>query len=251
MAKQRYKRIQAGRLVREVLWTPTFPSDTPKQRAEKSRHSNAARKAVNQRCAWQKLRMMLAANFDGADIHVVLTYADEYLPRNALEARARMKKFIILLRKQYRAMGRELRYIYNTEHIHDGRMHHHLVINHIDGGDEVIRSLWRLGTNIHIGELDEYGYTALAQYLTKEARAGSLSVGARSWVPSLNLKKPDSPPAEWVPENVRLQPPANAYILDREERENEFGRFQFVEYMLPEPPKQQAVRPRHRKKKKE
>lgn len=251
MAKQRYKKIKAGRLVREVLWTASFPSDTPKQRAEKTKLTTAARKAVNVKCAWKKLMLILAENFGGEDFHVVLTYDDAHLPSSEAEAVKVIRKFIVQLRQCYRSQGQELFYIYKTEHLHDGRLHHHLIVNSIGKDEERICSLWEHGSNIDFSQIDEFGYAALAQYFTKEAKDGILRVGARSWVPSLNLKKPNVQPTEWVPDSVRLQPPSNAHILEREEKENEFGRFQFIEYLLPKPPKQTQSRPRKPRKKRE
>ena len=249
MAKQRYKRIQGGRLVREVLWTPTFPSDTPKQREAKTKISSAARKKINQRCAWQKLMMQLAANFSPADLHVVLTYDDEHLPETAAEARKCMKKFLTALRKSRKSKGEELLYIYNMENRHGNkRIHHHLVINGTGEDYELIRALWPYGTDLSFERIDAYGYTGLAQYLTKEAREDGLPVGARSWVPSLNLKKPEIAPTEWVPDSMRLDPPPNAYILERESQTNEFGRFEYIEYLLPELPLHQKTRPRRKAK---
>lgn len=249
MAKQRYKRIQGGRLVREVLWTPTFPSDTPKQREAKTKISSAARKKINQRYAWQKLKMQLAANFSPSDLHIVLTYDDEHLPADATSARKCIKKFFAALRKHRKARNQELYYIYNMENRHgDKRLHHHLVINGSGEDYDLIRSLWIYGTDLNFERIDAYGYAGLAQYLTKEARDEGLPVGARSWVPSLNLKKPEVSLTEWVPDSMRLDPPPNAYILEREGMENEFGRFEYIEYLLPEPPVHQKARPRLKKK---
>lgn len=243
MSKQRYKRIQAGRLVREVLWTPVYPSDKPAQRAAKSRCTSAARRRVNLRCAWQKLMMSLAANFGERDLHVVLTYDDEHLPSDAAGARKIVRRFISQLRAHRAARGDELRYVYNVEGRHgDRRLHHHMVLNAAGRDLEAIKSLWACG-DVHIERIDAYGYAQLAQYLTKEAREDGAPVGARSWIPSKNLRKPESPPAEWVPEGVQLSPPANAHILEREAQENEFGRYQYVMYLLPELPLDRKARP--------
>jgi len=246
MAKQRYKRVQAGRLVREALWTPVFPYDTPAQRAAKSRVSSAARKKINQRLAWKKLMLLLAANFTGRDLHVVLTYDDDHLPANAAAARKFIKRFLAALRQHRRAKGEELLYIYNIEGRHgSGRLHHHIVLK--AGDKDVLQKLWPYGLVLPPHRIDRYGYSGLAQYLTKEAREESAPVGARSWVGSLNLQKPAEAPTEWVPDSIRLEPPTNAYILERDEQSNEFGRFQYVEYLLPDPPLGRRVRPPQRK----
>lgn len=249
MAKQRLKRIQAGQLVRECLYTATFPHDSQKTRAEKAKFSSAARQALNDRYSYQKLKMMLAANFSYRDIFITLTYDDAHLPANVIVARKNLKKFFAALRTHRRARGQDLKYIYCTETLHDnGRIHHHLVINGTGDDYELIRSLWIWGTNLDFSQLETWGYDDLAKYMTKEPhKYGRNCVGERSWISSRNLAKPDVSPTEWVGADVRLEPPINAHVLYTNAFQNEWGTFHYIEYLLPRPPKQQHVRPKKRK----
>lgn len=249
MPKQRLKRIQGGRLVRQVLWSATFPSDTPKARTEKARYTTMARQAINDRTAWEKLKMILAANFDYQDLMVTLTYDDNHLPPNTIEARKLFKKFIGQLRTYRRCRGQDLRYVYVTESVHgDGRIHHHMVVNGTGQDYDVIRSLWVYGENLEFSRIESWGYKELAIYLTKEpCKYGRNCVGERMWAASKGLKKPRPEPAEWVSENVRLDPPVNAYVLDSRTIRNEWGQFCYLEYLLPLEPKQQRARPKTRK----
>lgn len=250
MAKQRLKRVQAGRLVREALWTPSFPADTPKARAEKAKCSSAARQRINDRYSWQKLKTVLATNFTGTDLVLTLTYDDDHLPPNREAAKKMVRKFLAQLRTYRGARESELLYVYCTEDKHgDARVHHHVVINGTGNDYDIIRSLWVHGVNLLIEPIDVYGYEELAKYLTKEPREyGHTDVGARTWTPSLNLRKPEAPPAEWVPGNVKLVPPVNAHVLSSESFENSWGSFAYIEYMLPATPKAVRARPRRRKK---
>jgi len=250
MGKQRLKRIQAGRLVREVLWSAAYQSDPPKVRAAKMKCSSAARQKINDRYSWQKLKMTLAANFSYTDLVVTLTYSDGHLPRNREEARKILKRFLTQLRDYRRCRGKDLLYVYCIEDKHDeGRLHHHLVINGTSQDYDLIRSLWTWGTDIDIQPLEIWGYEELAKYMTKEPREyGRVDLGARTWVPSVNLRKPESPPAEWVPDSVRLEPPANAHVLYKDQQDNEWSRFAYIEYLLPELPIGQRTRPRKSKK---
>lgn len=249
MAKQKLKRVQSGRLVREVLWTPAFPTDTPKARAEKMKCSSAARQKINDRYSWQKLKTVLACNFAASDIVATLTYDDDHLPKNREAARKLLKKFLSQVRSYRKARGQTLSYVYCTEDKHgDGRLHHHVVINGTGDDYELIRSLWTFGTNLRFEPIDIYGYEELAKYLTKEPRQfGHTDVGARTWTPSLNLKK-SKIRGEWVEGNVRLVPPANAGKVQTESFENSWGSFSYIEYMLPPEPKQTKTRPRKLKK---
>ena len=248
--KQRFKRVQAGRLVREVLWTPAFPGDSAKTRAEKSRYSSEARRKINDRYSWQKLKALLAANFTDKDLVLTLTYDDAHLPESHKQARGKLKQFFAVLREHRRQNQQpDLKYIYCTENKHgDGRFHHHVVINAAGEDYAGLRRLWTYGQNLHFERVDIYGYEELAKYLTKEAREfGHPSVGARSWVASRGLRKPEVLPSEWVPGNVRLSPPAGAHIVCTEAFENSWGRFSYVEYLLPLPPKEVRTRPRKAK----
>ncbi len=235
MAKQRMKCIRAGRLVRECIWTASFPSDPAKVRAEKQKFSSAARQRLNDKASWEKLKMLLAATFDARDLVITLGYDDVHLPRNRDEARKRIKAFLVALRTERKKQGRELAYVYNIEQFHgNGRFHHMIVINGTGQDYAMVRRLWANGTDIDFDRIDTWGYEELAKYMTKEAREfGRGHVGDRTWVCSRNCKKPEISPTEWVSGDVRLEPPVNAHVLRRESIQNEWGYFYYLEYMLP------------------
>ena len=176
-----------------------FASDALRERAGKSRISTAARQKINHRAAWQKLELLLAANFSRSDGFCTLTYDEEHLPGTVEEAAAYMRRFLRRLRTACRRAGRELRYIYVTESMGDapgepGRLHHHIIAN---GGPDVwplINALWRAG-QVHIEPLLEGqndGYEARARYMVKERKPGTPGrrTGARAWTPSKNLTSP-------------------------------------------------------------
>ena len=62
MAKRK-KTITAGCIVKTILYTAPEPRDGERVRAEKSRMTTAAQKAMNDKTARGKLEMLLAANF--------------------------------------------------------------------------------------------------------------------------------------------------------------------------------------------
>lgn len=114
MAKRR-KAIRAGRLVKVALYSCPHPKDGEQSRAAKSKCSTMARQAMNLKKAWEKLEMLLAANFNFGDIHIVLTYNDEHLPSCRDDAVGLVKKFIVLLRKARKLKKQELKYVYVTD----------------------------------------------------------------------------------------------------------------------------------------
>lgn len=226
----------AGRLVSGVVYTVAHPSDTEAQRAAKTNVSTAAREKMNLRYSWQKLELLLAANFTYKDLHVILTYDEANLPPNREEARKQIKKFIRLLREKRKADHRGvLKYVYNVEGNHGNkRFHHHMVINAVGKDFAEISGLWEHG-HVDFELVGVVGYTKLAMYLTKEPKDGIWSeVGERSWVPSLGLTHPTYDKGN-VPDNYSLTVPPGAVVLLNEYRQNEFGEFHFIKYLTPEP----------------
>lgn len=243
MAKtKRIITIRAGRLFFGVAYTQARASDPEHVRAAKTKCSTAARHRVNLRRAWQKLMLTLAANFELGDLVVTLTYDDAHLPGSRKEAGAKIAKYLVLLRKAFRGEGRELKYVYCIEGIHTGgRPHHHLVIPRTSY--EVVRSLWTYGSDIEIDPIDTFGYEALAQYLTKEAREPGAPVGARSWSCSRNLARPVRE-STMVEEWVTLSPPPGAVVLGRDSKSNEWGSYEYLSCLLPDRPPDRRSRPR-------
>ena len=89
------------------------------------------------------------------------------------------------------------------------------------------------GDQIDIRRIADKGFDGWARYLSKEPREhGRRRVGERMWRNSRNLVKPIVD-AGWVDAGDDLTAPPGAYILDRQERVNCYGRFAYLEYLLP------------------
>ena len=71
MAKRK-KTIIAGPIVKTIIYTAPEPQDGKRARAEKSKMTSAAQKAMNDKTARGRLEMLLAANFTGRDLFVTL-----------------------------------------------------------------------------------------------------------------------------------------------------------------------------------
>lgn len=262
MAK-RIKTVRAGRLVFGVCYTQALPGDSARARAAKNKCSSAARRALNFRAAWQKLRLLLAANFARGDLWITLTYDDEHLPDNRREAKKRMALFLDRLRAARKRDGEELRYVYNTEELLDGggrRLHHHMVISAgaAQKDYELIRSLWSYGSNIEIRRLGEHqmfadDFLELAKYMCKERDpdAKVYNVGDKCWVSSRNLARPVVE-SEIVGDNVTITAPPGAVVIDEDHTRNEYGSFDYLVYMLPPgaPAAQPKPKPKTRRRRK-
>ncbi len=232
MAKRK-KVTTAGLLVKTVIYTPPQPRDSDYMRAAKSRMTTAARRAMNVHTAQSKLEMLLAANFDPVDLFCTLTYRDDCLPQKLAEAKKRIRAFIKVLRTQRRRNGQELKYVYVTEGRHgDKRYHHHIVISASGTDDlELIRSLWQYGDVVDVEQIAGYEFVEVAKYITKEA-AEDRPNGAQMWTRSRNLALPKIE-SYFVSDDEAIQPPPGAYVLEREEKQNEYGGFSYLKYRLP------------------
>ena len=219
-----------------VQYTAIHTGNQSTRREAKCQISSPARESLNAKLSWQKLMLTLAANFGKGDLVVTMGYRDETLPRRREDADKRLTNFIRALRKHRRQLGLPLIYVRVTEGYHsDGRLHHHLIINASGQDYDIIRQLWeKNGDNIDMEPFGLDGAERWAKYLTKEPRIkGRRYVGDRTWRTSQHMRKPDVASA-WVEEGDDLQPPPGAYVTDKAEVQNCYGRFCHIMAMLPE-----------------
>lgn len=250
MAK-RLKTIKAGRLVVVGCYTIPTPRSTDRERAALREISSAAQDRVNMRRSFERLELLIAANFGRHDLHVVFTYDDEHLPENRPAAVKLLKKMIAQLRAVRKSRGQETKYIYVTEQLSSegGRLHHHMVLNGTGADLEVLQSLWTYG-GIELENIDDWeGYEALARYLTKEPRElGKPEMGSRNWAASIGLKKP-TVESEIIKDNMTVVAPPGAIILSNPPPvRNEFGEFTVIKYYLPERREKKGTRPPRRRR---
>ena len=256
MAKiRRVKRITAGRYVSVVVYDQIVPTDGPRARQEKRQRSSRARQLLNYKAAWKSLQLLLLCNFSPGDLWVGLDYDEDHLPDKHEAAQAEAKKFIERLRRQCKKLGVPLKYVYNTETLcKDGsrRLHHHLVIDAAGGAirEELIESLWTNGgVEIqHIGDEPMYSddFIELAHYLTKERfpDVADRKPGKRGYVALANLEKPIEE-SFLIEDTMTVTAPPGADVVDQEHKDNEFGRFDYLYYILPEAaPAALPVRPK-------
>ncbi len=189
---------------------------------------------------------MIAANFDKGDLWVTLTYDDEHLPANRKKAKSEIAAFFDRVRKQRKKQGEELKYIYATHELTDdghGRLHHHLIINSTGKNDyEMIRSLWLGGTNIEIkplGNGEHYYYDdfqELAKYMMHERNPElkGHATGDRGYCCSRNLVKPEVT-SKLVNDELSTGAPPGSYIIERDIKDNAYGSFVYILYILPPP----------------
>ncbi|MBR2047120.1 MAG: hypothetical protein IJ960_00840 [Oscillospiraceae bacterium] len=236
MAKERRKIIVAGNMWMAVQYTAIHTQNQAARREAKAHISTPAREALNASKSWEKMMLVLAANFRSRDLVVTLTYKDGDLPPTREAADKRLDNFIRALRKYRRSKGQALVYCRATEGYHSGgRLHHHLILNATGDDYEIIRQLWaKNGDNIDFEPFGHEGAERWAKYLTKEPRVqGRRYVGDRTWRTSRNVKKPVTSYC-FVPETDELEAPPGAHICRKLEDQNSYGRFKWMVALLPE-----------------
>lgn len=140
-----------------------------KVRGKKEKPTAEEVEKVNRWNAERKLRLLINTNFGEHDLFIGLTYGGEECPPTPAQAKKNITKLIKRLREEYRELEAELKYIHVTEY-KNKRIHHHLLINHIEGQDaaRIVRGLWEFGRP-NFKFLDDTGqYKAIAAYLIKE-----------------------------------------------------------------------------------
>ena len=236
MAKERRKIIRAGKLWMAVQYTAIRGGNQTARREARAQISSPARESLNAKLSWQRLMLVLAANFSSTDLVVGLTYRDKDLPVRREDADRRLDNFIRALRKTRTASGQPLVYVRVTEGYHSGgRLHHHLIVDATGDDYATIRRLWQKnGDNVDFEPFGTDGAERWGKYLTKEPREkGRRYVGDRTWRASIHMKKPEVT-TEFVDADDALQPPNGAFVVDKTQCENCYGRFCHVMAMLPE-----------------
>lgn len=197
------KQIYCGNNYLEV---DIIPSWGKKKRGRPKRIYLSAPKQrnLNDKNARRYFKQLINTNFTNDDFHLTCSYNQKNLPATIEEAEKVARNFIRRLSYLRNKKGlTPLKYIMVTEFrpVKKGnkeiRIHHHIIIN---GGLDrnEIEDLWRLkrqkgekkgkkiGTiNADRLQADEFGFEALARYLTKEPN------GNKRWTCSQNLEKPE------------------------------------------------------------
>lgn len=192
-----------------------------KTRSNKKMVTKEEMQKINQMNAERKMRLKLNANFGVDDLFITLTYPKDKRP-SPEQAKKNIKRLLDNLRKEFKKLGVELKYINVTEY--QGKaIHHHLVINHIEGIDvsKIVRNLWKFGRP-NFKYLDDTGqYKDLAAYLIKEtSKSFKENDGGhrQRYSCSRNLIMPESK-TQIVKKSARWTPdpkPIKGYYIDKD-----------------------------------
>ena len=150
-----YREFQSPR--RPGKRIPRLPREKP---------TSEAQLKVNARMKlWDCIRYM-NHNFGPGDLYITFDYEKKNRPPTGIVLKGHGRKLKQALRKLYKKLGLELKYIYVVERGTKGALHHHIVINQ-GAAIRELRELWSYG-RIHIDPLDDTGnYAKLANYFIK------------------------------------------------------------------------------------
>lgn len=180
----------------------------------------------NQRNRIEKYRRLIKWNFvPEEDYWITFTYRPEERPEDRKQAQKHMENFRRCLRRRFKKAGTEMKWICITEIGSKGAVHHHMILNRIEGLDTMITKMWKHG-HVSIKLLYKDGdFQGLAKYLCKESRVS----------PSRNLIEKD-PEVQVMkrgtwPEEIKV--PKGFYLDKNSVREgiNLFG-FRYRHYII-------------------
>lgn len=236
------KHTTAGPFHERVLAQVPDESMIQKRRGARVNPSSLAQMFYNDKRSWMELRLWIAANFYKKSVFVTTTYLDKFLPPDKDSAeKGPWRRYIRALQKgRKRRKEENPKYIYCTEGYHgkaesdwmecdgdleDKRIHHHAIFDINCPEDlEELRACWTGGGYVRIEPFDVRYCTALAKYMTKEAREfGRGRPGERSWKRSMNTIKYEVEYKTIDEEGINLTPPSGAVDYEAFHEKNPHG----------------------------
>ena len=186
--------LKAGRVVRQILYAPKDPN--PNQPRRGISISKEDKQRANLKTSYEKLLMLVCANFSPGDWWVTLSYDDDHLPRTREESKKPFRKFIRNFRK-YRKVNKEvLKYVYCTQLTTRAggiRLHHHMILRWEDDSDKAqLYTLWEGGEIVYARKLKDFeDILDKAKYMCREPRELGVHVpGEQMWTASRGLIRP-------------------------------------------------------------
>ena len=227
------KIIAARNEVQKILYTNIRIRDT--DNLEVKRQKRAIQTSVS-RYVHSKRRcveMLIQNNFTAEDWYCVLTFQEDKLPPEKVQADARFAYFLRLLRERG---CRDIHYLKVLEHKHgDARFHFHVILHGVGVTAPIIRAAWG-DTYGHavVSRLRPWDVPGLAKYLSKEVPdLVNKRLYSRSRPP--NALQDPTVQRMFVPDHYRLVTPRGCQTVERRPLcENAFGTVESLSYLTPE-----------------
>ncbi len=198
-------------------------------RGERVGITSEEQKIINQRHAEDKIRWIMNNNFRDGDYYLTYDYTKENRPETKEEMRKDISDCLKKMRKEYRKLGMELKYIHVMEIGAKKARHHHLVVNEIPV--KILRKCWTKG-RIHITPLNTNGqYKKLANYFIKYSST-TKELQRKRYYSSKNLIIPE-PDIEIVSANKYLEEPKaiKGYYVEKESIYSSIDKYTGYKYL--------------------
>lgn len=201
------RKIVSGAMIEVIKYTKTDGSK--KSRKRNTELTSEQMQYINDLNAVNKLDRLIYCNFFPGDLHVVLTYGRQWGKNGPSvdEAKKCYKRFLYRLRKYYKELGKECKYISATEY-KGKRLHHHFILEAIPLKE--LQDLWEEGNPKATPLYSNGDFKDLAEYFVKETKRTRLEDDAmfgKRWNSSRNLKKPEPPVDKEVKRTNMDKPP--------------------------------------------
>lgn len=186
--------LRAGQVIRQVLFSPKDPK--PGQRRRAFGISKEDKQKANLKTSYEKLLMLVCANFSPGDWWITLSYDDDHLPQTREESKKPFRRFMRLFRKYRKANNEPLKYVYCTQlttRAGGRRLHHHMIMRWEDDSDkERLYSLWEYGKIVYARKLRDFDdILDKVHYMCREPRELGVHVpGEQMWTASRGLVRP-------------------------------------------------------------
>ncbi len=149
------------------------------------RETSEIQKKNNEDRSLKNLTLLIHTNFDKNGFAVHPTYDDDYYPEDENKFKKDMRNYINRLKRIYKRLGAQFRYIVIYAFGESGRAHFHMIVSGGVNRDEIEAAWGRGRINADRLQFNECGIIDLSQYVFDQRH-----VGKRRWTCSRNLEKP-------------------------------------------------------------
>lgn len=186
------------------------------RRTKRSKPTPEQIEKQNQKNKEKKIRRLIKKNFGENDYWLTFTYRAKERPPDMETAKQDITKFLRKLKREYKKRDSELKYIVCAEIGSRGGIHHHMIINRIEGTDLIVKKSWDKGGVNQKLMYEEGGFRELAEYIAKKT-AEDNAIREKWYSRSRNLIIPEPERKVMSGRTWRKEPkPPKGYYLDKE-----------------------------------
>ncbi|MBR5094462.1 MAG: hypothetical protein IK095_05155 [Oscillospiraceae bacterium] len=243
MRKLMEYKIISGKVVEtRRSWMPVRQAGEPKPTRGTRKAGNSSEKKIraNETESARELARAINCTVQAGDIFCALKYDDGHLPESYEEAAADMRRFLRVLRREFRKVFGRLPWLFwvtanwSPKRQAPARLHQHLVAER--DAIALVERLWQ-GGGLNIELLDgRADHSDLAAYMVANVHG---QPAKKKWHASRNVRRPVYTEPVEVDDPEDVQPERGAVIREHQVTLDEDGRVvgSYLRVVLPEPVK--------------